>query len=31
MKILFEKVRIPEEYGFGAEHIYVLTDGAYIP
>ena len=30
MKILFENVRIPEEYGYGAEHIYVMTDGAYI-
>ncbi len=30
MKILFENVRIPEEYGFADEHIYVLTDGALI-
>ena len=30
MKILFENVRIPEEYGFADEHIYVLTDGSYI-
>lgn len=30
MKILFENVRIPEEYSFADEHIYVLTDGAYI-
>lgn len=30
MKILFENIRIPEEYGFVDEHIYVLTDGAYI-
>lgn len=30
MRILFENVRIPEEYGFGDEHIFVLTDGAYI-
>lgn len=30
MKILFENIRIPEEYGFADEHIYVLTDGEYI-
>lgn len=30
MKILFENVRIPEEYGFADEHIFVLTDGALI-
>ena len=30
MKILFENVRIPEEYGFADEHIYVLTDGDLI-
>lgn len=30
MKILFENVRMPEEYGFADEHIYVLTDGALI-
>lgn len=30
MKVLFENVRIPEEYGFADEHIYVLTDGEYI-
>lgn len=30
MKILFENVRIPEEYGFADQHIYVLTDGACI-
>ena len=30
MKILFENVRLPEEYGFADKHIYVLTDGAYI-
>lgn len=30
MKILLENVRIPEEYGFADEHIYVLTDGAFI-
>lgn len=30
MKILFENIRIPEEYGFADEHIYVMTDGALI-
>lgn len=30
MKILFEKVRIPEEYGFEDKHIYVLTDNNLI-
>ncbi len=30
MKILFENVRIPEEYGYANEHIYVLTDGTHI-
>ena len=30
MKILFKNVRIPEEYGFADEHIYVLTDGKVI-
>lgn len=30
MKILFENIRIPEEYGFANKHIYVLTDGTYI-
>ncbi len=30
MKILFENVRIPEEYGFADEHIFVLTDGEFI-
>ena len=30
MKILFENVRLPEEYGFADKHIYVLTDGTYI-
>ena len=27
MKILFENIRIPEEYGFADEHIFLLTDG----
>ena len=30
MKILYENVRIPEEYGFADEHIFLLTDGAFI-
>lgn len=30
MKILFENIRLPEEYGFADEHIYVLTDGEFI-
>ncbi len=30
MKILFENIRIPEEYGYADEHIYVLTDGCLI-
>lgn len=30
MKILFENVRLPEEYGYADEHIYVLTDGKFI-
>ena len=30
MKILFENVRIPEEYGYADEHIFVLTDGELI-
>jgi len=30
MKILFENVRLPEEYGFADEHIFVMTDGALI-
>lgn len=30
MKILIENIRLPEEYGFADEHIYVLTDGAII-
>lgn len=30
MKILFENVRLPEEYGFADEHIYVLVDGKFI-
>ena len=30
MKILFANVRIPEEYGYADEHIYVLTDGCFI-
>lgn len=30
MKTLFENVRIPEEYGFGSEHIYVLINGSFI-
>lgn len=30
MKILFKNIRIPEEYGYGDEHIYILTDGAII-
>lgn len=30
MRILFENVRLPEEYGFTDKHIYVLTDGAFI-
>ncbi len=30
MKILFEKVRISEEYGFEDKHIYVLTDNNLI-
>lgn len=30
MKILFENVRIPEEYGFADEHIFLLTDGKVI-
>ena len=30
MKILFKNIRIPEEYGYGDEHIYILIDGAII-
>ena len=30
MKILFENIRIPEEYGFADEHIFLLTDGEHI-
>ena len=30
MKILFKNVRIPEEYGYSDEHIFVLTDGEFI-
>lgn len=30
MKILFENVRVPEEYGFADEHIFLLTDGNII-
>ena len=30
MKILFENIRIPEEYGFADEHIFLLTDGNVI-
>ena len=30
MKILFKNVRLPEEYGFRDEHIFVLTDGERI-
>ena len=30
MKILFENVRIPDEYGYADEHIFIMTDGAYI-
>ncbi len=30
MKVLFENVRIPEEYGYADEHIYVMTDGERI-
>ncbi len=30
MKILFENIRIPEEYGYADKHIYLLTDGAFI-
>lgn len=30
MKILFENVRLPEEYGFANEHIYVLVNGKFI-
>ena len=30
MKILFENIRIPEEYGFADEHIFLLTDGNII-
>ena len=30
MKILFENVRLPEEYGFADEHIFLLTDGNII-
>ena len=30
MKILFENVRLPEEYGYADEHIYVLVDGKFI-
>ena len=30
MKILFENIRIPEEYGFADEHIFVLTNNNII-
>ena len=30
MKILFENIRIPEEYGYADKHIYLLTDGEFI-
>lgn len=30
MKILFKNVRIPEEYGYSDEHIFLLTDGEFI-
>lgn len=30
MKILFENIRLPEEYGYNDEHIYLLTDGEFI-
>lgn len=30
MRILFENVRLPEEYGFADEHIFVLTDEDFI-
>lgn len=30
MRILFENVRLPEEYGFADEHIFVLTNGEFI-
>ena len=30
MKILFENIRIPEEYGFADEHIFLLTDDEII-
>ena len=30
MRILFENIRIPEEYGFADEHIFLLTDGEVI-
>lgn len=30
MKTLIERVRIPEEYGFGSEHIFVLIEDARI-
>ena len=30
MKILFENIRIPEEYGFADEHIFVLTNNIII-
>lgn len=30
MKILFENVRVPEEYGFEDKHIYLLTDESVI-
>ena len=30
MKILFENIRVPEEYGFADEHIFLLPDGNII-